>query len=395
MSILAYVKPTNYCNVGCTHCYLPESVRADRFRMSFETVEHAARLLADMQARGRHQGAIVLWHGGEPLTIPPDWFEQAGEILDRHLPGHQQAIQTSLIPYRREYASLVNTRFGGEIGTSVDFTQRMIKGSVSAYHALWMQKVDMAREDGIGIVAGMVPTKNDLGHEAEIVQFFVDRDLWVFNIDRYNQFGGDLPDWPTNREHALFLIGVFEACLDHMERHGVAPLAGAVVAGIRGVLYQVPGDRWGGTCQSDFVVVEPDGGLNTCPDKSSFEPPYSFAADGFEAFAKSRFRRKWIRTQHVGHKRDHCATCENNVWCHSGCPITPNGPADGQEECAGYKTFLDHIRRTLAEPDRRALVLAYLAQDVSFTGAEAPTRRMETPPVPAAHQDRMTVEAAE
>ena len=28
--VTAYVKPSDYCNVGCEHCYLPLAVRADR-----------------------------------------------------------------------------------------------------------------------------------------------------------------------------------------------------------------------------------------------------------------------------------------------------------------------------------------------------------------------------
>ena len=37
--ITAYVKPTNFCNVGCTHCYLPEAVRAHQGRMTPAVLE--------------------------------------------------------------------------------------------------------------------------------------------------------------------------------------------------------------------------------------------------------------------------------------------------------------------------------------------------------------------
>ena len=36
--ITAYLKPTNYCNVDCAHCYLPESVRANKNKMTPETL---------------------------------------------------------------------------------------------------------------------------------------------------------------------------------------------------------------------------------------------------------------------------------------------------------------------------------------------------------------------
>jgi MoaA/NifB/PqqE/SkfB family radical SAM enzyme len=175
--ITAYIKPTNRCNVGCTHCYLPESVRADKRRMSEDTLVTTAQFIARMQERGRHSGAHVLWHGGEPLVLPADWYYRAGEILDRELPGHTESMQTSLIPLRQEHVELLATRLGGFVGSSVDFSQRQIKGSVEEYHRLWMKKVDMARKADIEIIAGVVPTTREIGREAEMVKWFVDRTL--------------------------------------------------------------------------------------------------------------------------------------------------------------------------------------------------------------------------
>ena len=347
--IVAYMKPTNYCNVGCTHCYLPEAVRANKFRMSPETLEQAATLIGEMVRAQRKEGALILWHGGEPLTVPVDWYYAAGEILDRVLPKHMQAIQTSLIPWRDEYTDWIIDRCGREIGSSLDFSQRKIKGSVENYHKLWMQKVDKVRGHDIRVVPGVVPTRNEVGREDELIQWFVDRDFDVVNLDRYNAYQGYFDDRPNNLEHSYFLIGLFDAVMKRMDETGAAPVIGAVMAGIMGVLFEAPGDRWGTTCQSDFVVVEPDGSLNNCPDKSTVEDNYGTVEGGYKGFATNAFRRKWLRMQAYGHKRSHCQGCENSSWCHSGCPITPNGVPDGEVECSGYKTFLTHIRQFIAD----------------------------------------------
>lgn len=37
--LTVYLKPTNYCNVGCDFCYLPEDVRANKARMSADTLD--------------------------------------------------------------------------------------------------------------------------------------------------------------------------------------------------------------------------------------------------------------------------------------------------------------------------------------------------------------------
>lgn len=360
--ITAYVKPTNYCNVGCSHCYLPEIVRANRTRMSFDTLRSTGELLLQMAQRQRAPGIHVLWHGGEPLTVPVSWYEQAGEVLDSIVEGHTQSIQTSLIPWRPEYAELVHGRFASEIGSSVDFTQRRIKGSVEAYHDLWMKKVEMARAEGIAVIPGMVPTRNEEGRGEEVMRWFEERGFSMFNIDRYNHFGtGEDADRPSNAQHARFLIGLFDAAMTRMETGRPAPIINVLTSGLRGVLYGQPGDRWGGSCQSDFVVIEPDGSTNSCPDRASFETPFSNVAEGFDGFQKSELRRRWIRTQQFGHKRPHCETCENNHFCKSGCPITPNGYLDGEDECSGYHLFLSHLRRYVALDRNKKFVLAYLA----------------------------------
>jgi len=360
--ITAYVKPTNRCNVGCTHCYLPEEVRADRRRMTDEVLLSTARFIAQMQARGRHRGAHVLWHGGEPLVLPAEWYYRAGEILDRELPNHTESMQTSLIPLRAEHVELLAGRLGGFVGSSVDFSQRMIKGSVEKYHQLWMRKVDMARAAGIEVIPGVVPTTREIGRERFIVDWFVERSFAAFNIDRYNAYGSFFADRPSNLQHSRFLAGLFDALMESMEKRGRAPLVGAIRASISGVLFGVGGDRWGGSCMNDFIVVEPDGALNNCPDKSSFEESFGNVTEGFDEFAKSRFRRKWVKHQTLTHKKDYCFECENAHFCGSGCPITPNGPSEGEDECSGYKSYLTHVRKRTSTPEGKALALAYLDQ---------------------------------
>lgn len=330
-----------------------------------KTLEDAAILLRDMQYRNglkTNEEVQFLWHGGEPLTVPLDWYEASGEILDKHIPNRLESIQTSLVPLKKEYIPFIVNRLGSQMGSSIDFSQRQIRGSVDNFHALWMKKVDLARENGILITPGVVPTRKEIGRERYMVEWFMDRSFRLFNIDRYNAYANAFDDRPSNLEHSHFLIDLFDVLMEKIDTHGWAPVIGAISGGITGVLFQQGGDRWGGTCQSDFVVVEPDGGLNTCPDKSTLEDPYSYAHEGFKAFAASKFRRKWIRHQALTHKMPHCEVCENQHWCKSGCPITPNGPQMGEQECSGYKTFINHVRRFSETDDGQAKMLKYLEQ---------------------------------
>ena len=49
--LTVYLKPTNYCNVGCDFCYLPEDVRANKARMSPETLDATLELIGQLALR--------------------------------------------------------------------------------------------------------------------------------------------------------------------------------------------------------------------------------------------------------------------------------------------------------------------------------------------------------
>lgn len=356
--VLAYVKPTNRCNVGCSHCYLSEEVRATKDLMSNDTLAHVGRFLTEMASRENKGRVHVLWHGGEPMNLKPAWYREAGVVLDRTLGQHVQSMQTSLIPFNSDWIDLVHERFDSHLGSSVDFSGlRTIKGSGEKYMALWLRKADEARSADIQITPGLVPTKNDLGKAEMITDWMESQGLPAFNIDRYNQFGEKQADCPSNLEHARFLTELFDVVMSRVG--GRAPQVNVIEAVLGGVLHGQPGDRWGGHCQSDFVVVEPDGSLNSCPDRSSWEGSFSKVQDGHMGFSSSPMRRSWIRLQAFGHRNDHCSTCEYASWCKSGCPITHNDP-NTEGDCSGYKTFLNHVKAFVATPGGLAKAMAYM-----------------------------------
>jgi radical SAM protein with 4Fe4S-binding SPASM domain len=292
--------------------------------------------------------------------LQPEYFYEAGEIFDEFLPGHDEGIQTSLMPYSKKYESVIRDRFRGGIGTSVDFDARKIKGSSQAYQDKWMEKVDLARSHNHVLGLLITPAKGDLGLVKERMNWLIDRNFDYFNFERYNSFGQKLSDKPTNKEHSEFLIDVIDVLLEKIKTTGIVPMIPVINAVIGGIEHSMPGDRWGGSCQHDFIVIEPDGSLNNCPDKSSFEPAYSNINDGLSAFQNSPMRKKWIRIQQAGHRINECETCENNTWCKSGCPITPNADPHGDEtECSGYKTFINHVRGLLSDAETKKLLFGY------------------------------------
>jgi radical SAM protein with 4Fe4S-binding SPASM domain len=358
-----YVKPTNYCNIGCDHCYLPLDTRADKLKMSEGKLDEVAHFAKDLMVREGHTKLNVIWHGGEPMVLSPEYFERAGEIFESVLgaDAFRESIQTSLIPYTEAWAPLVLSRFNGVIGSSVDFSLRTVKGDAEGYLDLWLSKVNRARASGITIIPGMVPTKLELGKGKNIIQWMVDNSFYEFNVDRYSAVGSTNSfERPNNAQHARFLIELFDECMDRLGKGLNAPKINVVSSGIAGVLFGEPGDRWGTSCQRDFVVIEPDGSTNTCPDRARHEQPFSNTREGADAFGGSKKRIEWIVVADITHKKSHCMTCDYRSWCKSGCPVTPNGPSEGEKECSGYKSYLLHIENFCTIEENRQLCVDYL-----------------------------------
>lgn len=114
---LAVLQPTPFCNLECAYCYLPH--RDDRRRMSARVLDAIGRnLVASPRAA---EPLSIVWHGGEPMTLPPDWYEDAFARIDRASGGRdvRHAFQTNAIGVNDRWIDLFRRR-DVRLGVSID-----------------------------------------------------------------------------------------------------------------------------------------------------------------------------------------------------------------------------------------------------------------------------------
>jgi uncharacterized protein len=117
---LIVLQPTPYCNISCDYCYLGH--RNDRRLMSgavVDAIKHKlfARLSPDAAPR-------IVWHSGEPTTVPIDWYERAyAELRPATPPGARFAIQTNGIAISPSWIDFL-IRSDTRVGLSIDGPQR-------------------------------------------------------------------------------------------------------------------------------------------------------------------------------------------------------------------------------------------------------------------------------
>jgi uncharacterized protein len=75
---LAIIQPTPFCNINCSYCYLPD--RTSTRRMNAETMVHTFRFLLQHPSLVE-DGFSIVWHSGEPMTLPIDFYRSAFSLL--------------------------------------------------------------------------------------------------------------------------------------------------------------------------------------------------------------------------------------------------------------------------------------------------------------------------
>ncbi|HEX3403650.1 MAG TPA: cyclophane-forming radical SAM/SPASM peptide maturase GrrM/OscB [Acetobacteraceae bacterium] len=78
------VQPTPFCNIDCRYCYLPS--RNDRSVIEQSTVFNLFSKLFASGWAGPHVN--VIWHAGEPLVMPIDFYREAFATIERLRPEH-------------------------------------------------------------------------------------------------------------------------------------------------------------------------------------------------------------------------------------------------------------------------------------------------------------------
>lgn len=354
-----YMKPTNFCSVDCEHCYLSKKVRSNPFVISDESLIKVATFIKNLsEKQSDDEKPFIIWHGGEPLMLKPEWFMNAIKILDNVLgkDNYSQAIQTSLIPYNKKWNELIHEKFGSSIGSSIDFSQRTIRGSNQKYLDTWLKKVEIATKDGIYVYPSTVPTKSEMGNAEKIINWFIEHNFSDFNFSRYVDMTDKSENAIRNLDFSHFLIDVLKIIIKKQKNKEKTPTIRIIQSAINGVYNYSPGEQWGTNCQQNTIIVEPNGNLNTCPNRTSHEETFGSAFNQIDDFMLSESRRKWIRYQKFNHIKKQCIECEYRDWCKSACPLIPNDINLLETECSGYKVFLDYVKKQLKSENKDILV---------------------------------------
>jgi uncharacterized protein len=117
------LKVSKLCNLRCRYCYELEEL-GNRKRMSLEDLQALYENIAPWYAEQDPSTVLeFVWHGGEPLLVPPDFYWRTFEAQERAFAGRTAAlrnvVQTNLTVLDDDRVALLRDGFDG-VGVSLD-----------------------------------------------------------------------------------------------------------------------------------------------------------------------------------------------------------------------------------------------------------------------------------
>ncbi len=109
---------TPFCNIDCSYCYLPD--RLDTRKMDLDIIDCAVHKL--VKEKIIRDDFTVLWHAGEPLVLPVDYYEKAVRIIRRAVPKRYAtkfSFQTNATLINDHWCTFFK-KYDVELGVSVD-----------------------------------------------------------------------------------------------------------------------------------------------------------------------------------------------------------------------------------------------------------------------------------
>jgi len=172
---LLILQSTPFCNIDCGYCYLPG--RDDRHRMPFEIVEAAVRFIFDNSLAA--PDFTIVWHSGEPLVLPVDWYRQAFAAVARGAPAGlhiPHSVQTNGMLVSEEWCNFFH-QHSVRVGVSLDGPARLHDArrrtrSGKGTHARVMQGIDILRSHGVPFHVICVVGEQTLDAVDELIDFF-------------------------------------------------------------------------------------------------------------------------------------------------------------------------------------------------------------------------------
>lgn len=323
--------PTEACNASCSYCNVVNKESRITKTMPLETLELLFVRINEFLLDRPKDFMGLIWHGGEPLILGPEYFEAAIDFQKKHCAKTssriRHAIQSNLTLLTADLVNLLKKLGITTVGSSCDpFSNLRGLGKTadaSEYNRRYMDGLALLKKEGVECGIIYVVTKLSLEKPLDIFDYFTN--LGVngpidFNpVLIYNDTLNHLKI--TAEEFTDFLGAIFPVW---WRNRSCYPDIGPFTPLVRNLL---DGDRRlacrdSGRCAYEYINIEPDGRLSHCNHSYDWHfLDYGTIYDKTFLQALADPKRKILLDRNRILFEGECKGCRFWNICHGGCPI--------------------------------------------------------------------------
>lgn len=363
---------TLQCNADCEYCF--ENKTTDR--LTLDRLREMICKVLDYMVEKSLTSLTLYWQGGEAMLLPPSWYEQAHELIQREAEARGKqvfhSLQSNMLAYSSRWNKVIAEMFGNSVGTSLDYPnlhRKLLGQGPESYNEIWGKRVREARAAGIDVQVIAVPNQATLDIGAErFYTHFVD-ELGVTDFQVNTPFpGGEATAakkaLPVAEVEALqrFYTELADVWLERGYSRGVrvGPLD-ALLAHFSHEQTTLP-CIWSDNCANALVSIDARGYVAQCDCWVTSYPDYHygniFECDSFGELLRNSPARQQFNERPIQLIQRDCLSCDYLSLCHGGCPVrtyTVHGSLFEKDPyCELYKAMFSRMQRAARDLAREA-----------------------------------------
>ncbi len=351
---------TDKCVLACKYCFARGAHLGDNPKVSADLLEKVISQAFDT----RHHAVTFEWTGGEALLLGIDFFKSVVELQKKYAKkSYYNCVQTSGYLFDKELIDyLVDNKF--VLSITIDGTKeihdanRPAQNSNSSFDKVMETRAYIEKKQGFcGFISTV--TKNNLGHEGEILEFFSQLGIDSFHSNPYIYFDKNIVKDSEialgNKEYASYFISQFNAWY---ERGQIEPVPMTIDYFMHGLSSKMSSSHtlcvFGGRCLTNFIAVTPNGDCYNCP-KFTGHPNMRLGNLNEMSIKDILDMDKNEKMNDLIHQRlDAIHKCEDShcrfaYLCNGGCPyysfIASGGENISEKDCIcqGKTTVFEYL----------------------------------------------------
>ena len=345
-NFLYQINVTRACNLRCNHCYIHNDIKDSSGQIEINQLISLADQISEHLQNSNRSHAEIHIIGGEPTTLGLAYFAEAIPEFRAKLKASNIHFEIILVSNLLSEDSLNIAQFFDKVCTSYEPETRFNKAKLLERWEIHVGDL-LSNELSLGVTSAMtLPVINyganqlldylyQLGLKQIHLGFFIPEGDGLVNIDTV---------FPQFSQTSNFLI---EAAQWYFEKRDNDPdlWLNPIESLLYSIHHEIPANDIVCPVHSGSIDIHWDGNTETCLEAGGATNP-QWLGNVFEESIKqvSSSKKFKKRTLNICRPKSICLQCDAYQLCKAGCSVLFKYWQPSDDECPGFKGFINYIK---------------------------------------------------